>query len=69
MQTCWAVMALIYARYPERGPIERGVRLVMGRQLDVSVSLFRVWEPGLGLRRFAVWFLESFVTEGAFSAG
>ncbi|TFK98472.1 terpenoid cyclases/protein prenyltransferase alpha-alpha toroid [Pterulicium gracile] len=34
VQTCWAVMALIYARYPERGPIERGVRLVMGRQLD-----------------------------------
>ncbi|KAI0924004.1 hypothetical protein AcW1_006791 [Taiwanofungus camphoratus] len=32
VQTCWAVMALIYARYPDPEPIERAVRLVMSRQ-------------------------------------
>ncbi len=35
VQTCWAVMALMYARYPHAEPIERGVRLVMSRQLPV----------------------------------
>ncbi|KAJ3576453.1 hypothetical protein NP233_g413 [Leucocoprinus birnbaumii] len=33
VQTCWAVMALMYARYPHAEPIERAVRLVMSRQL------------------------------------
>lgn len=32
IQTCWAVMALMYARYPHAEPIERAVRLVMSRQ-------------------------------------
>ncbi|OSX64198.1 hypothetical protein POSPLADRAFT_1069633 [Postia placenta MAD-698-R-SB12] len=32
IQTCWATMALIYARYPKADPIERAVRLVMSRQ-------------------------------------
>ncbi|KAH9939145.1 lanosterol synthase [Amylocystis lapponica] len=32
VQTCWAAMALIYARYPKPEPIERAVRLVMSRQ-------------------------------------
>ncbi|KAJ3501638.1 hypothetical protein NLJ89_g9247 [Agrocybe chaxingu] len=32
VQTCWAVMALMYAKYPFPEPIERGVRLVMSRQ-------------------------------------
>ncbi|KAK7012273.1 terpene cyclase/mutase family member [Favolaschia claudopus] len=33
VQTCWAVMALMYARYPHPEPLERGVALVMSRQL------------------------------------
>ncbi|RDB23551.1 Lanosterol synthase [Hypsizygus marmoreus] len=33
VQTCWAVMSLMYAKYPYPEPIERGVRLVMSRQL------------------------------------
>lgn len=33
VQTCWAIMALMYAKYPYPEPIERGVRLVMSRQL------------------------------------
>ncbi|KAK2465673.1 hypothetical protein APHAL10511_002217 [Amanita phalloides] len=33
VQTCWATMALMYARYPHAEPIERAVRLVMSRQL------------------------------------
>ncbi|KAF8719005.1 hypothetical protein AX14_011567 [Amanita brunnescens Koide BX004] len=33
VQTCWAVMALMYARYPNPEPIERAVQLVMSRQL------------------------------------
>ena len=32
MQTAWAAMALMYARYPHAEPIERAVRLVMARQ-------------------------------------
>ncbi|PFH51033.1 hypothetical protein AMATHDRAFT_3423 [Amanita thiersii Skay4041] len=32
VQTCWAVMSLMYAKYPHPEPIERGVRLVMSRQ-------------------------------------
>ncbi|KAJ7623474.1 terpenoid cyclases/protein prenyltransferase alpha-alpha toroid [Roridomyces roridus] len=33
VQTCWAIMALMYARYPHAEPLERGVALVMSRQL------------------------------------
>ncbi|KAF9221375.1 terpene synthase [Gyrodon lividus] len=33
VQTCWATMALMYARYPNLEPIERAVKLVMSRQL------------------------------------
>ncbi|GJE91138.1 terpene cyclase/mutase family protein [Phanerochaete sordida] len=32
VQTAWAAMALMYARYPHAEPIERAVRLVMARQ-------------------------------------
>ena len=32
VQTCWAIIGLMEAGYPERGPIEQAVRLVMGRQ-------------------------------------
>ncbi|KAG5647893.1 hypothetical protein DXG03_007817 [Asterophora parasitica] len=32
VQTCWAVMSLMYAQYPHPEPIERGVKLVMSRQ-------------------------------------
>ncbi|KAG6865713.1 hypothetical protein C0991_012529 [Blastosporella zonata] len=32
VQTCWAVMSLMYANYPHPEPIERGVKLVMSRQ-------------------------------------
>ena len=37
VQTCWAVMSLMYAQYPYPEPIERGVKLVMSRQLLVSI--------------------------------
>ncbi|KAL9612709.1 MAG: hypothetical protein Q9167_002700 [Letrouitia subvulpina] len=32
VQTCWVIIALLEAKYPDRRPIERAVRLVMGRQ-------------------------------------
>ncbi|KAF8801318.1 terpene synthase [Phlegmacium glaucopus] len=32
VQTCWAVMSLMYAKYPYPEPIEKGVQLVMSRQ-------------------------------------
>ena len=38
VQTCWAIMALMYAKYPYPGPIEKAVRLVMSRQRPVSTS-------------------------------
>lgn len=38
MQTCWAAMALMYARYPDPEPLERAVKLVMSRQLPVGSS-------------------------------
>ena len=39
VQTCWAAMALMYAKYPHPEPIERAVKLVMSRQRPVSNSL------------------------------
>ena len=36
VQTAWAAMALMYAKYPHPEPIERAVKLVMSRQLPVS---------------------------------
>ncbi|KII85825.1 hypothetical protein PLICRDRAFT_44240 [Plicaturopsis crispa FD-325 SS-3] len=33
VQTCWATMALMYARYPDPEPIRKAVQLVMSRQL------------------------------------
>ncbi|KAF7309636.1 Terpene cyclase/mutase family member [Mycena indigotica] len=33
VQTCWAAMALMYAKYPYPQPLERAVALVMARQL------------------------------------
>jgi len=36
VQTSWAVMALMYAKYPKKEPIEKGVKMVMDRQLPVS---------------------------------
>jgi lanosterol synthase len=35
VQTCWAAMALMYAKYPHAEPIEQAVRLVMARQKRV----------------------------------
>ncbi|KAH9479645.1 Lanosterol synthase [Psilocybe cubensis] len=32
VQTCWAVLALMYAKYPHPEPIEKAVKLVMSRQ-------------------------------------
>jgi hypothetical protein len=37
--TSWAAMALMYGQYPHAEPIERAVRMVMGRQLPVSPVL------------------------------
>ncbi|KAF7973658.1 hypothetical protein HWV62_13902 [Athelia sp. TMB] len=33
VQTCWAAMALMYARYPDPEPVRKAVQLVMSRQL------------------------------------
>ncbi len=35
VQTSWAAMALMYAKYPHTEPIVKAVRLVMSRQLPV----------------------------------
>lgn len=32
VMTCWAIIGLMVAGYPDRGPIERAVRLIMARQ-------------------------------------
>jgi lanosterol synthase len=32
VQTCWALLGLMEAEYPERDVIEKGIKLVMGRQ-------------------------------------
>ncbi|KAL9594982.1 MAG: hypothetical protein Q9219_006710, partial [cf. Caloplaca sp. 3 TL-2023] len=34
VQTCWVIIALLEAGFPERGPLEKAVRMVMGRQLE-----------------------------------
>ena len=33
VQTCWALIGLMHAECPDRGPIEKGIRLIMSRQL------------------------------------
>ncbi len=40
VQTCWAAMSLMYAKYPYAEPIEKAVRLVMDRQLPVCKRSF-----------------------------
>ena len=32
VQTCWAIIGLMDAEYPEKWPIEKAIRLIMGRQ-------------------------------------
>lgn len=39
VQTCWAAMALMYARYPDPEPVRKAVRLVMSRQLPVRTYI------------------------------
>lgn len=34
VQTAWALLALMYAEYPDQAPIEKGIRFLMGRQQD-----------------------------------
>ena len=34
VMTSWALIALMTAEYPDEGPIEKGVRLIMGRQRE-----------------------------------
>ncbi|KAL9629060.1 MAG: hypothetical protein Q9204_005492 [Flavoplaca sp. TL-2023a] len=34
VQTCWVIIALLEAGYPDREPIEKAVRMVMGRQME-----------------------------------
>jgi lanosterol synthase len=40
VQTCWAVMSLMHAKYPYPEPIRKGVQMVMSRQRPVSFFLF-----------------------------
>jgi squalene cyclase len=42
VQTAWAAMALMYAEYPHRGPIERAVKLTMDRQLPVCIFSIQI---------------------------
>jgi hypothetical protein len=57
VQTSWATMALMYAKYPYPEPLEKAVKLVMGRQLPVSLLfLFRVLFMCL-YRLLSGWFL------------
>lgn len=37
MQTCWAAMCLMYAKYPYAEPIEKAIKLVMSRQRPVTI--------------------------------
>ena len=32
VQTCWAIIGLMEAEYPERAPVEKAIRLIMARQ-------------------------------------
>lgn len=32
VQTAWAIIALLHAKYPEKSRIKRGVQLIMDRQ-------------------------------------
>ena len=34
VQTCWALLGLMEVRFPDRAVIEKGLKLVMGRQLE-----------------------------------
>ena len=34
VQTAWAILGLMYAEYPDRAPIERGIKFLMSRQQD-----------------------------------
>lgn len=47
VQTCWAVLALMHAKYPHAEPIERGVRLVMSRQHPVCCFFSHLLLPVL----------------------
>lgn len=50
VQTCWAAMALMYARYPHPEPIERAVQLVMSRQRPVrACCVWYIWAMLEGL--------------------
>ena len=51
VQTCWATMALMYAKYPHPEPIERAVKLVMSRQRAVSLLAVLVTR----VRRMTDW--------------
>lgn len=42
VQTSWAVLALMYARYPDKQVIRRGCELIMSRQQAVSPEVFLV---------------------------
>ncbi|KAL9046562.1 MAG: hypothetical protein Q9214_000633, partial [Letrouitia sp. 1 TL-2023] len=60
VQTCWVIIALLEAKYPDRRPIERAVRLVMGRQQEdgswdqeaIEGVFNKSWSPDGILKRF-----------------
>ena len=39
VQTSWAALALMSARYPRPGPIEKAVEFVMSRQASVRIEI------------------------------
>ncbi|KAF7315481.1 Terpene cyclase/mutase family member [Mycena indigotica] len=63
VQTSWAALALIYARYPDVEPLKRAVALVRARQLPASTSY--VAASNLNRRQDGSWAQEA--VEGIFN--
>lgn len=55
VQTCWAALSLMYARYPNPKPVEQAVKLVMSRQRSDGSWPQEAIE-GAALRTSFVWY-------------
>ena len=51
VQTAWALLGLIHGKYPRRQPLECAVRLIMSRQLPVSLPSSDTPKPSLTFTR------------------
>jgi len=59
VQTCWAVMSLIHAKYPSPEPIEKAIRLVMSRQRPVRVYPHSVTSCSIYSQNMAGWIVAT----------